>query len=267
MFRWTKLAAPLAALLITGLVVPAAHAATPRDCATTLDCTTADIDAMSITDRLTFVRDMESGPAQRIAPGFAQWRNIEGVLEFFIDHGWGASGTWVSDVDDGILTGAERGLAIALGMGTDTYGNPGAPKWAGFLTQLRAGQLTDRAAHDHAWGDAEQTSTDWGTTVAAQLGHEPTDVQSRWFQFTQVYRFMLMNRPAALDEINRLGATVPFYDWATDVTTDMPSHQGGEAFYQLVSLNVIYAGESTILLFDAYIPVLFTQWLADTGRG
>jgi hypothetical protein len=177
---------------------------------------------MSITDRLTFVRDMESGPAQRIAPGFAQWRDIEGVLDFFIDHGRGTSGTWVSDVDDGILAGAERGLAIALAVGTDTYGNPGAPKWPGFLTRLRAGQLTDRAAHDHAWGDAEQTSTGWGTTMAAQHGHDPTDVQSRWFQFTRVYRFMLTNRHTALDEINGLAAT--------DVTTDVPARQGGEAF-------------------------------------
>jgi hypothetical protein len=275
----TLVLVPAVAAIVCGLLLPvgaeASPVRTPEECAITLDCSAADIDAMSATDRLVFVRDLQAGPAQLILAGFDRWRNIEGVLEFFIDHGWSTPGTWVSDVDAGILEGAERGLAIALGRSTDTFGNPGAPKWADYLTRLRHGELlADRSTHDRVWGDAEQTSTDWGTTIASRRGHQPTGVQSRWFQFTELYRFMLSSRPAVLDEIGRLGALldsdlanfkIPFYDWATDVRSDVPARQGAEAFYRLVTLHVIGAGESSAALLAAYLPVMFDEFKAETG--
>lgn len=265
-----------AVLLMSALLssVPAGAATpTPADCARTLACTAADINEMTVPDRLAFVRDMETGPAQQILPGFDRWRNIEGVLELFTDLGWSTPGSWASTVDGGILEGAERGLAIALGRSTDTFGNPGAPLWARYLTGLHDGALTGRAAHDHAWGEAEQTSTDYGQTVAAALGRQPTDVQSCWFQFTQLYRFMLINRPAVLDEITVLSVLdpnlakfkIPFYDWATDVRTDVPARNGGMAFYQLCALHVIGEGESATALLTAYLPVMFAEFKAETG--
>lgn len=275
----TLVLVPAVAVIVCGLLFPAgaeaSPARTPEVCAITLDCSAADIDVMSPADRLAFVRDMQAGPAQLVLAGFDRWRNIEGVLEFFIDHGWSTPGTWVSDVDAGILEGAERGLAIALGRSTDTFGNPGAPKWADYLTRLRDGELlADRSAHDRMWGDAEQTSTDWGATIASRRGHQPTDVQAEWFQFTQLYRFMLANRPVVLDEIGQLGALldpvlgnfkIPFYDWVTDVRTDVPTRKGAEAFYRLVTLHVIGAGESSAALLAAYLPVMFDEFKAETS--
>jgi hypothetical protein len=122
---------------------------------------------------------------------------------------------------------------------------------------LRAGRLTDRAAHDHAWGDAEQTATDWGVTMAGRRGQRPTDVQNAWFPFTQLYRFALRNRPALLD----LPVPIPFYDWATDVRTDVPGHLGGEAFYRLATLHLVGVGQNSTALLAAYLQTLLIEVL------
>jgi hypothetical protein len=73
-----------------------------------------------------------------------QWRNIEGVIQFFIDKGLGATGTWVSYTDAGIIEAVQRGGAIALGMSSDDGGNPGAEPWADFMRAMKAGTLGDR---------------------------------------------------------------------------------------------------------------------------
>ena len=276
--RWHPILSLGLAALTLSVLTPEASADPHRsaqECAATLDCTAVQIDSMPIGERLAFVRAMEAGPGQRIEPGFDRWRNIEGVLEFFVDHGWGESGTWVSDVDGAIIEGAERGLAIAVGRGSDTFGNPGAAKWASYLSRLRDGDLTTRAQHDAAWGAAEQTSTDWGTTTAARLGHEPTRVQRDWYQFTQLYRFMLRNRPAALDLIGQVGRlvdpdlaafSVPFYDWLTDVRTDVPAHRGGELFYQLVQAHAVRSGATVLELMIVYLPVAYHEFCTETGQ-
>ena len=98
--------------LLVGVVTPVS-AADRADCASTLDCTIADIDAMSMAERLEFVRGMQSGPAAALG-ATDRWRNIEGVITFFRDRGLGAPGTWVSYVDAGIVEGIQRGIAIAL---------------------------------------------------------------------------------------------------------------------------------------------------------
>src|SRR5206468_2773877 len=113
--------------------------------------------------RLAFVDALTTGPAAAVIPGYTgRWGNIEGIISFFGDRSMGAPGTWVSYVDAGILEGIERGVAIASGRGTDTFGNPGSALWASYLTKLAAGQLRARSAHDLAWSLAEQASTDHG---------------------------------------------------------------------------------------------------------
>jgi hypothetical protein len=65
-------------------------------------------------------------------PGFNRWRNIEGILEFFIDRNIAAPGSWDSVVDSCILEAVERSVAIAAYNQTDDFGNPGSSCYAQF---------------------------------------------------------------------------------------------------------------------------------------
>lgn len=255
----------LVVALLVGLATPVSAA---PDCTSTLDCGLDEINEMSMLQRLEFVRDMQSGPAATLrAPD--RWRNIEGVITFFVDRGLGAPGTWVSYVDAGIVEGVQRGIAIALGWSTDTGGNPGASKWASYLTRLSSGQLTTRAAHDRAWAEAEQASTEYGNAVAEARGVPATAAEWRFYQFSEVYRWALRNRPFALDLLavygplihpDLAGARVPFYDWFTDVRESAPSYKGCELAYGFAQLHPIAGVFGMAGLFLAYVRELFDEY-------
>lgn len=255
----------LVAALLIGLATPVAAA---PDCTSTLDCSYDEINAMSMPERLDFVRDMQSGPASTLgAPD--RWRNIEGVISFFVDHNLGAPGTWVSYVDAGIVEGIQRGVAIALGRSTDTGGNPGSAKWASYLTRLSTGQLTTRAAHDRAWSEAEQASTEYGNSVAEARGQPATAQEWRFYQFSEVYRWTLRNRPFVLDLLALYGPLihpdlaklrVPFYDWFTDVSESAPSRKGCEMAYGFAQLHPIAGVFGIAGLFLAYVTELFEEY-------
>jgi len=255
----------LVAALLVGLATPVAAA---PDCASTLDCTYDEINQMSMPERLAFVRDMQSGPAATLgAPD--RWRNIEGVITFFVDRGLGAPDTWVSYVDAGIVEGVQRGIAIVLGWSTNTGGNPGSTRWASYLTRLSTGQLTTRAAHDKAWGEAEQASTEYGNAVAAARGVPATAVEWRFYQFSEMYRWALRNRPVALGLLAFYGplihpdlarARVPFYDWFTDVSESAPSYQGCELAYGFAQSHPIAGVFGVAGLFLAYGRELFEEY-------
>jgi hypothetical protein len=104
-------------------------------------------------ERLDYVRYMQSeyfGPLN----SDDQFRAIEGVISFFIEKHLGAPGSWVSYVDAAIVEAIQRGGAIALGKSTDDGGNPGSVPWADFLTQMKAGSLSDRdvsGSDCHPW--------------------------------------------------------------------------------------------------------------------
>jgi hypothetical protein len=260
--------------LMTGLVAPApafAAARTPTDCAAALDCTVAEINLMSMDDRLELVRLMQSGPAAELG-ATDRWRNIEGVITFFRDHGMGAPGTWVSYVDAGIVEGIERGIAIALGRSADDFGNPGSREWATYLTTLHTGQLAVRNVHDKAWSMAEQASTDHGVTIAEQVHKiKPTAVERRFFLFSEFYRWTLRNRPAMLDLLLVYGGLihpelasrrVPFLDWFTDVANPVPSRKGCELAYAFARLDPIAGLFTTVDLLLAYVPELFREYRA-----
>ena len=255
----------LVAALLIGLATPVAAA---PDCTSTLDCTLAEINEMSMPERLEFVRDMQSGPAAALG-ATDRWRNIEGVITFFVDRGLGAPGTWVSYVDAGIVEGIQRGIAIALGWSTDTGGNPGSAKWASYLTRLSGGQLTTRAAHDRAWGEAEQASTEYGNAMAEAHGVPATAVEWRFYQFSETYRWALRNRSFALDLLAVYGplihpdlarARVPFYDWFTDVSESAPSYKGCELAYGFAQLHPIAGVFGVAGLFLAYVEELFEEY-------
>lgn len=266
-------------LLITPAQSTTSHAATSaaptaQECATTLNCSVTEIEQLDIPERLVFVRAMENGPGQEIESGFDRWRNIEGVLEFFRAHDWGNPGTWASTVDAAILAGTEHGLAIALGRTSGSFEHPGAGKWASYLKQLRSGAFSDRAAHDKAWGEAEQASTDWGGTLARRADREPSRVQHRWFELTQQYRSVLRKRPAAFDLITTHGPRidptlakfkVPFYDWATDVSNKTPARHGAEAFYNFARLHALPASLDAADVFVSYLPAAYREFRVETG--
>lgn len=255
----------LVAALLIGLATPVAAA---PDCTSSLDCTYDQINAMSMSQRLEFVRGMESGPAAALGAA-DRWRNIEGVITFFVEQNLGAPDTWVSYVDAGIVEGIERGVAIASGRSTDTGGNPGSAKWASYLTKLSTGQLTTRAAHDLAWSEAEQASTEYGDSVAEARGEPATAVEWRFYQFSQVYRWTLRNRPFVLDLLAVYGplidpdlasVRVPFYDWFTDVRESAPSYQGCELAYGFAQLHPIAGVFGTAGLFLSYVKELFEEY-------
>jgi hypothetical protein len=258
-------------LLVTFIVPTNAAAAgrTPAECAAALDCTLAEIDLMSMPDRLEFVRLMQSGPAAQLG-ATDRWRNIEGVITFFRDHGMGAPGTWVSYVDAGIVEGVERGIAIALGRSQDEFGNPGSRKWANYLTRLHAGELAVRNVHDKAWSEAEQAATDHGVTVAEKVHRiKPTAVERRFFMYSEFYRWTLRNRPAVLDLLAVYGGLihpelarqrVPFLDWFTDVGNPVPARKGCEVAYSAARLDPIAGLFTTLDLLLAYLPDLFEEY-------
>ncbi|MCE6997129.1 hypothetical protein LZG04_20320 [Saccharothrix sp. S26] len=260
--------------VVAGLVAPVPARAvdrSPAECAAALDCTAAEIDRMTMAQRLEFLRLVQSGPAAGLGAA-DRWRNIEGVIEFFRDHGLGTPGTWISHVDAAILEGVERGVALALGRSTDGFGNPGSARWADYLTRLHRGELAVRNVHDRAWSEAEQASTEHGVALAEQVhGLRPTAVERRFFLFSEFYRWTLRNRPAVLDLLLIYAALlnpvlvlkrVPFVDWLTDVRESVPSRKGSELAYAYARLDPVNGAFSTVDLLLAYIPELFEEFQA-----
>lgn len=224
---------------------------------------------MDMADRLEFLRLVQSGPAAGLGAS-DRWRNIEGVLSFFDDHGLGAPGTWISYVDAAILEGIERGVALALGRSTDGFGNPGSARWADYLTRLHRGELTSRGVHDRAWSEAEQASTEHGVVVAEQVhGLRPTATERRFYLFSEFYRWVLRNRPVVLDLLLVHGALlnpvlvvrrVPFLDWFTDVRESTPSRKGAELAYSSAQLDPLNGAFTALDLVFAYVPELFEEF-------
>jgi hypothetical protein len=144
------LAAPLIAA-VTGSAIPSSSSSSSLEtrqagwpaCQQTLSCTFDQIQASTMQDRLTYVRYMQSnffGPLNAAN----QFRAIEGVITFFISKNLGAPDSWISYVDTGIVEAIQRGGAMALGMSTDTGGNPGTTLWRDFLVGMRDGTYTTR---------------------------------------------------------------------------------------------------------------------------
>ncbi|MBY8853077.1 hypothetical protein K7G98_34540, partial [Saccharothrix sp. MB29] len=169
----------------------------------------------------------------------------------------------MSHVDAAILEGVERGIALALGLSTDGFGNPGSARWAEYLTRLSRGELTDRGAHDRAWSEAEQASTEHGVATAEQAhGLRPTAVERRFFLFSEFYRWSLRNRPAVLDLLlvnavlfNPLMVLrrVPFVDWFTDVRESAPARKGCEIAYANARLDPVSGVFATLDLLLSYL--------------
>ncbi len=245
---------------------------TPLDY-TALDYTASELDALPLTERLTFIRAVQDRVAAEYIPGFRHWRNIEGIIRFFAENGFGAPGSWISYVDAGILEGIERGTAIALGLSEDDFGNPGSKLWAEYLRRMRRGELADRWVHDPAWGNAEQASTERGVRLAEVHGARPSRVDRDIYQFSEVYRWMLRNPQEALLALNQhlVGTTgvplVPadFLRWFTDVTTPIPTYRGAHVARDLAVPNPVSAPVSAVEFLLAYSPELVRAYEEELG--
>lgn len=266
----TVVAAVLCLVVGPGAASAAEHRG-PADCTATLDCTVADINLMTMAERLEFVRSMSAGPATDVIPGYTpRWRNIEGIVTFFQDNDMGAPDTWVSYVDAGIIEGIERGIAIAAGRDDDTFGNPGSTLWASYLTRLRDGELAARSAHDRAWSEAEQASTEHGRALAESVhGIPATDVEQRFFDFSEFYRLVLRNRSPLLDPLAPGPGPGPqrqvtFLDWFTDVGNATPSYRGAELAYDMAEFDLPGGALNTAALLAAYGEYLLGDYLAET---
>lgn len=264
---------PLTLLLALALAALPGHPALAQDrtggtCASTLDCSASDLDSLPLPQRLVFVRSLEDRLAAEYVPGFRQWRNIEGIIRYFIENGFGAPGTWVSYVDAGILEGIERGSAMALGVSDDDGGNPGARPWADYLRRLRRGELAQRWVHDPAWGNAEQAATEHGVRLAAAHGARPSRVDRGIYQFSELYRWMLRNPQPALvvldqDLVRTAGVPlvpVDFQLWFTDVTTPVPTYLGAHVAHDVVLPDPVRAPTSALRLLLAYSPELLRAY-------
>jgi hypothetical protein len=257
---------PLLVLLLSAPAAPAAAspARTAEECAAELDCTAAELEAMPMGPRVVFLRALQDRLAAGYIPGFRHWRNFEGLLRFFDERGYGVGGSWISWSDAGNLEGIERGVAIALhGSGPD-FGNPGAQPWADYLRRMHRGELTERAAHDPVFADAEQASLEHGVSLAEAHGAEPSRMDRNLYLGSELYRWMLRNPQPALLEINRAAregvgiplAPIDFYRWFTDVRESEPTYRGAHVIHDTTLPDPSSAPISALRLLLAYAPEL-----------
>ncbi|KAL9625841.1 MAG: hypothetical protein Q9160_000161 [Pyrenula sp. 1 TL-2023] len=238
-------------------------------CWVKLSCTYAQIEAMSMQKRLDFVRYIENVHLASIGAQ-KQIEAIAGVVEFFIKFSLGAPGGWISRVDAGIIEGQMRGAAMTLGYSQADGGNPGSAKWKAFFTGIKEGTLKDRGDHDKAWSEAEQASTEYGKGIADAKGNA-SGHENRWYQFTQLFRWIMRHRTATKVALYALFfpsniplalAAGPLVDWLTNVTDDFPAKIGSELAWGLTQFDTTLGGDFMMAkdLLKTFIPKLYEAY-------
>ena len=276
MLRRQVLIIPAALLaLVAPQAASAAGPRTPAQCAKALNCPAEEINLMTMNDRLKMVQLMEAGPAVQFRAQ-SRWRNIEGVITFFRGKQWGPPNTWISWVDAGIVEGIERGLAMASGKRGGDFGNPGAALWRDYVLTLKGGGYPTRGSHDRAWGFAEQASTDDGQKNAEQtFGLFPSSVEKTLYDFSQLYRDIMRNKPEAAAVVAYYGQLTgqpevtyrsrDFVDWFTDVGNPVPSIKGCEMAYRFGSGDIFGGLGAGIDILLTSIPDLLRDYFASQG--
>ncbi|QUC15766.1 uncharacterized protein UV8b_00007 [Ustilaginoidea virens] len=156
-----------------------------------------------------------------------QFRAIEGVVHFFMANSLGgASESWISYVDAGIIEAIQRGGAIALGLPAATYAGKtgGANQWASFPSIQGGIGFANRNDHDRLWSVAEQAATEYGARLADAKFKRSAREQS-WFECTQLFRWIMRNREATYQGLKSTAigpAAWAFINWMTDVTDVKP---------------------------------------------
>ncbi|MFD0686195.1 hypothetical protein [Actinomadura fibrosa] len=209
---------------------PAAVAYTapwPDPCLRDLSCTKYRLAAMSSSERLSVVSYLQRRPAQRFERGFARWNALQAFVEVLAADGLGQPGTWSAYVDGAALEALVRGLALALGLSGDDYGNPGARRWARYLTRLAAGRLDVKAVHNREWAGAEQASIDHGRRPGYNPA-TPSRTERALLAASELYRLALRNESTIMFALGALHQPrlTHCYDWLTDTRNPLPVRDG-----------------------------------------
>lgn len=122
------------------------RAANSSECWNTLSCSFTQIEESPLSDRLAYVKYLQTLFVPLNAGN--QFQPFEGLINLTASAHVGKPGTWPSYVIAGNVEGIQRGGAIALGTGTSDAGNPGSKLWADFLTKMKNKQLGDRDVCD-----------------------------------------------------------------------------------------------------------------------
>ena len=159
-----------------------------------LDCTLENFDSMSIADRLLWIQYFMD--QFHIGPWF---KNIEGIIQGFVENGLAESGSWLSIVDAAILQGIQDGFVVsdmegAQGaVGNATSENPGKATWKIFFDELAKGPAGDDDALIEMWGTAEAASTQHGEVIAGDLGLTPDPYETFFLKTGDAYRWAAFN--------------------------------------------------------------------------
>lgn len=139
---------------------------------------------MSIADRLRWIQQlMNQGMEGKLANWF---NNIAGIIQSYQDFDLAHSGSWLSNVNAGILQGIQDGYALWQGTITSSS-NPGAAEWNIFYTALKSGAVGD-ADLIKFWGVAEETSTNFGVGMATSKNLLPNAPEFWFLGISKVYR-------------------------------------------------------------------------------
>lgn len=217
------------------------HVATlaPDHAAESLTATAGDIDRWSMPERRAFLRGLRITASPLGAAD--KWLNLEGVIAFFGNRDLGASGTWVSWVNAGVLESVQGGIALALNVTDDGLGNPGTVAWADYLTQLTDGRLTLPSQHAHMWSMAKEVSTEAAVHLAEHVhGTRPTGAERGFLAYARAYNWGMRNRPIVEWMLTAAGGLASefdlppgFLDWFLDVGSVDAAQIGCEIAWEL----------------------------------
>ncbi|KAI5287673.1 hypothetical protein KEM54_005832 [Ascosphaera aggregata] len=179
---------------------------------------------------------------------------VEGLMNFLIGKRLAQTKTYLSCLNAAVIEGIQRGCAIALGLSTDTGGNPSSLKWAKFFVQYKSGQLRDRNYHDIAWAASEQSAIEYGTLLAETLPgiERPSHRILRFVKMTRVYRSIMLYRRTII-WILRLSfaftnpsvafSSEEILNWLTDITHPDSIEFLGEVSWALSALTFAAEGK------------------------
>ncbi|EEH17915.1 hypothetical protein PABG_00478 [Paracoccidioides brasiliensis Pb03] len=239
-------------------------------CWDALNCTLMQIEAMSISSRLEYLKYMSTWRLDALQ-STNQFHALEGVMNFFMRKDIAGTGTWLSIVHAATIEGLQRGAAMSLGLSDNTGGNPASVKWADYFHLRMSGRLTERVTHDIAWAAAEQTAVDYGIRRAdsALNVEKPSSRILRWIQFTRIYRTSMQYRRTILWLVRMAFtftspsvpmATEAFLDWLTDVTDASSTGFLADVAWTISALGLSQNGEDPIADSEALMKIATEFW-------
>ena len=128
--------------------------------------------------------------------------------------------------------------------------------------------MDDRVTHDNRWSLAEQACTDYAAGVLAPThGATRTRSEDIWFNFSDVYRWIMRNEGPVVEALSYIDAQ-GFVLWVTDVTTPdvarVLTQLAWEFAHDPLAMPLLNEAEG-LARFLIYAPVLIEEWLRQSG--